>query len=189
MSKIGLIVLILILIFAGIGGYFIWQGQRIEKRHPQRVPPGVEIFEEKPQKKKKFLSPKEVFKIWFEGQIKGDWNAVFANMVDVDGKPYSEECEEGFKKAFDDRLGAEYTLDVKEEEIKIQNCKESPELKRLAEIFGVQLPEGECAIVPFSYWLKHSDGSEEGLESELSFLKVNEEWKVLMWCAPLIKQK
>lgn len=127
------------------------------------------------------LTPQEVIKAWFEDQKKGDWQSVFTDMVDVDGKPYSQKCQDGFKKAFGANVGADYTLNIKND-LKTGGCKDSPELNQLAKVFGFQLPDGQCAIVSISYSTK-SSGS---VDTFSTLFKINNDWKVMMYCAPLL---
>jgi len=168
--KFLLIVIILAII---VGGGALWYVKRPEKPYQP-----VEI--KKPEISQN-LTPKEVIKTWFENQKKGDWQSVFANMVDVDGKPYSQECQDGFKKAFGANVGADYTLDVKND-LKTGTCKDLPELNLLAQSFGFQLPDGQCAIVSISYSTK-SSGS---VDTFSTLFKVNNDWKVMMYCKPLL---
>lgn len=163
--KIGIIIIILVII--GLGSYFLWQTQK-----PDELPPEVPSVT---------LTPQEVYETWFESQVKGDWDKVFANMVDIDGEPYTPKCQELFKESFGAyHLGAEYTLDI-EEEVRMYNCQEDP----MALAFGVEIPEGECMAIPHSLWLKPRDGIESTTDSETILRKVNNQWKVVMWCEPL----
>lgn len=57
----------------------------------------------------------KVFKTWYDSIVKGDWEIVFDNMVDINGKSYPKECREKFKEAFSNWVGAKYTLYVGDE--------------------------------------------------------------------------
>jgi len=168
--KFLLIVIILAII---VGGGALWYAKRPEKPYL--------TIEVKKQEISQNLTPQETIQAWFEDQKKGDWQSVFANMVDVDGKPYSSECQDGFKKAFGANVGADYTLNIKND-LKTGTCKDLPELNLLAQSFGFQLPDGQCAIVFISYSTK-SSGS---VDTFLTLLKVNNDWKVMMYCKPLL---
>ena len=167
-----LLIIIILAIIVGAGA--LWYAKRTEQ-------PYQPIETKKPETSKS-LTPQEIVKAWFENQKKGEWQTVFANMVDVDGKPYSQECQDGFKKAFGANVGAEYTLDIKND-LKIGSCKDLPELNQLAQIFGFQLPDGQCAIVSLSYATKSSGKVEDTF---LTLFKVNNDWKVMMYCKPLL---
>jgi len=167
-----LLIIIILAIIVGAGA--LWYAKRAEQPYQP-----IEI--KKPETSKS-LTPQEIVKAWFENQKKGEWQTVFANMVDVDGKPYSQECQDGFKKAFGANVGAEYTLDIKND-LKIGSCKDLPELNLLAQSFGFQLPDGQCANVSLSYATKSSGKVEDTF---LILFKVNNDWKVMMYCKPLL---
>ena len=166
--------LIIIILAIIVGGGTLWYVKRPEKLYQP-----VEI--KKPPEVSKNLTPQEAIKAWFDGQKKGDWQSVFANMVDVDGKPYSQECQDGFKNAFGANEGADYTLSIKND-LKTGSCKDLPELNQLAQISGFQLPEGQCAIISISYSTKTSGN----IDTFSTLFKVNNDWKVMMYCEPLL---
>jgi len=187
MSKLVSIVIIFVII--GIVGYFLWQIQRGKEFSPKT------IFLETPLLKKEkpiteefsALTPQEVFRNWFKAQIEGNWNIAFNYMVDIDKRPYSFKCQEAFKKAFNDRVGAEYTLKIEENEIKIKDCRNFSELIKMAEIFGFNLPEGECAIVPHSFSITPPQGVQfSETDTFISLFKVDDQWKVMVYCKPLL---
>lgn len=171
--KLLLIIIILAII---VGGGVLWYVKRPEKLYQSVEIKKTEISQN--------LTPQEVIKDWFDNQKKGEWQSVFADMVDVDGKSYSQECQEGFKKAFSVNVGSEFTLDIKND-LKTGGCKDLTELNQLANVSGFQLPDGQCAIVSLSY-LTESWGS---VDSILTLFKLNNDWKVMVYCKPLISNE
>ena len=134
------------------------------------------------------VKPEEVFEKWFNSTINGDWNNVFINMVDSNGNPYSEDCKDSFKKSLGYRVGAQYQLNIKnisEEE----QCRELPEYQRLAEIFNVSIPNGQCVIISYSVQLKYPNGDTSNEETDSFLLKVNNDWKVIIDCSKSVSKE
>jgi hypothetical protein len=130
---------------------------------------------------KKASTPQEVINEWFASLTKGETDKVFTTlMVDIDGKMYSsDECKVAFINAFFLR---HYQVNIKGEPV-IGDCKEDTGLKTLANIYGFQIPKGECAEVSVSY------SSEMGqTDTFMTLFKVNGEWKVMMYCKPLLSK-
>jgi hypothetical protein len=137
----------------------------------------------------KASTPQEVINEWFASLTKGETDKVFTTlMVDIDGKMYSsDECKIAFINAFFLR---NYKVNIKGEPI-IGNCEESTALKALANIYGFQIPKGECTEIPLSYsTINPWDGTEMGkTDTFMTLFKVNGEWKVMMSCKPLLSNK
>lgn len=126
-------------------------------------------------------SPQEVFRAWFEGIIKNEWENVFSNMVNVDGKPYSEECKKWFKDFTSSKVGATYQLKINRvtEE---KECSEFPEVYALFKTFDVPIPKGKCIIISYSALLTYTNGATEKEETEMFLFKVDNKWKVIVKC-------
>lgn len=128
----------------------------------------------------------KVIKTWHDSIVKGDWETVFNNMVDINGKPYSKECRAKFKEAFGTWVGAKYTLDIGDE---IIECEYDPLIKAIFEdAYGVkleELPKG-CISIPYSSSMSFPDGSSQSGTGAFAVLKVDGKWKVLVACKPLL---
>jgi hypothetical protein len=114
---------------------------------------------------------KDAGRAWFEGIIEGNWNRTFAHMVDLDGKPYSEERRNRFIAAFKDWVGADYSLEIGEAREECMRLEGMPEL--------------ECLSLDVSYSLRMKDGTEMNATTHWQLVKVNDEWKIQMICAML----
>lgn len=131
--------------------------------------------------------PKEILKEWYKAQFSGDWEKVFALMVDENGEPFSEECQEAFKRSIGKEwAGASYSL-------KLGSPKDCDWLiiTKLLESFKIKVPEKiksfKCLTIPYmlSYTTKEEISATPSGENWL--LKINNEWKVWTACKPLLK--
>ncbi len=151
---------------------------------------GVEIAykgvcKEKGQSPIETKKPKEILKEWYKAQFAGDWEKAFALMVDENGELFSKECQEAFKRSFGSWVGANYSL-------KLGDPKDCNWLiiEKFLESFKIKVSDKiknfECVTIPYTLSYTTKEGVSASPSAEHWLLKINNEWKVLTACKPLL---
>jgi hypothetical protein len=125
------------------------------------------------------IKPESVVELWFKSNVAGDWEKYFSLMVDENAKPLSESCKKMLREVWGGEVGGIYSLETKS----AIPCLQSGIIKAMVSQGIVKIPEGvECLAVPYTLTMTTVKGVKSTVKSEQALLRVDNEWKVWVYC-------